>query len=1015
MYIFASYEHMLTRILSLGNIMIVSSAVRRGPYWHLLETFIHSQQYTNHIEAVLTGVAQRLGLPTLSALFQAYASQIAYSVRISNADIMTFPPHLLGYRDRRQSAEAAFHLFTPTNILNGGRSQFESHCKILGKSTSDGLQDCFGDVVGLCIANWFDNPPRDSTPDHLEEYLKEITQPLEAFWPTFEENIDGVVAMILRCLGEKNFSEDGQIMADLRSLDVLNNSKTASAFASLVSHRSSDTFKPHEPNLPCFPAQTIIQSFLWITSRISHGITKATTYHVLHLLTDSVHNTPLVNEQHRLINAMSLWLAYRRQDLEDLTILNTVIHCATSFFSQSDLARSAQSILEFTFRYYRGFKCNNDFGTHLNSYLPNFLVRICCIAHDYSSNSNNQSIQEMGNGLVNWIDQQTYMLSKEPTFQSMIARALAAWPHQPSLELSPIYEEIILSDLASILEDHHLASNKFRLVRRIKEQTLLGYDKENQFSEKYFWRLKEYMPSSDHLQDEDIAAFTELLSLNHGKISSFSPDRPDLTTPRIRQRHMFKRKGIANAALAQDAITLGLLTMLKDDDPVRVSNAYKTLRLIMAISSEVPRFTPSDFRTEVSYLKFCKHSPTQRSVPNIEEMLTSDLFLESANGFERWVSLLTILLSDTLAVIDPFFGQLSSILTTDTAFAEEVLPILVYTVLAIQKDKKLSPVTCSLRDLLSTYFTAILSSTDADLFCIRSIVDIALHLRYFTSNPNDALAYNKWLNIDYVLLAQSAVLCGAYTTALLFVEIASDGGHDGRDDGITEQVLYEIYAHIDEPDGFYGIKTTNLQQFLIRRLHHEKQWDKAFRFHGAALEAGNSRKVEEEGLLESFHHFGFDRLAIDTLRNLPGQSSSSENSSSSMNYKLAWRTETWDLPDQAKDSASATLYRALRAVYRERDPHLVDSTIQSAFLQEMSHLRLLGPENLAEIRTATQELMCLGQILQWRQQNMQQRLKAEDMTLNSWKEFITIDPAFQCVAMAFLIITHTDIITDFLT
>ncbi|KAF9482560.1 hypothetical protein BDN70DRAFT_853086 [Pholiota conissans] len=1022
------YERMLTRILSLGNIMIVSSAVRRGPYWHLLETFNHSQQYTSHIEAVLTGVAQRLGLPSLSALFKAYASQIAYSIRAAGADITTFPPHVLGYRDRRQSVQAAFRLFTPMNILNNGRTQFENHCKMLQKSVEDGLQDCFGEIVGLCIASWLHKPVPEQEEGNLyegndkdeivveeeiskslEEYLKGVMFPLEPFWAVFEKNVDSIVATILQCLGDQDFSEGGPIVADLQSINQGNKPKPGPVFSSLVVHRSLDTFKPHQYNLPSFCTKTILKSFLWIDSQPRGAISESTTFHVLHLLMDSIHNTPLVNEQHRLINAMALWMAYRRQDLESLPVLNTVIHCASSFFAQSDLARSAQSILEVAFHYYRTHKFSDDSATLENSPLSNFLVRICCIAHDYTSNSDDPSIQEMGKGLLDWIDQQIYLLSKVSIFKNTIARALAAWPCRPSSELLPIYEEIMLGDLAAILEDHHLSSNKFRLVRRIKEKTLLRHDQEAQFSEKFFWRLKECMPSPDRLQDEDIAAFTELLSMNYGKISSFSPEQPDLHAPRARQRRMFKKKGTVDGALAQDAITLGLLVMLQDDDPVRVSNAYESLKLTMSISSGDLRLIPTEYRDEVRFFANYKRLPVQRAVPNVKDMLNSEVFLESAKDFKQWVSLITVLLSDTLAVVDPFYAQLTSILTTDAAFAEEVLPILVYTMLALQNIKKLTHVAEPLRPQLSKYFTAILLSTHVDLSCVRCIVDIALYLRYFTLKTNDALAYNKWLDMDYAILARSAVLCGAYTTALLFVEITSEQ-HDDRHDAMTEQVLYEIYAHIDEPDGFYGIKTNNLQQFLIRRLHHEKQWDKAFRFHGAALEAGNSRTVEEEGLLESFHYFGFDHLAIDTLRNLPGQTSSESLSSTSMNYKLAWRTETWDLPDHPKDSASAAFYRSLRAVYRERDPRLVDGIIHSAFLEEMSLLRSLGSENLAEIRTVSQDLMCLGQILQWRQGNIQSLLKTEDISLASWKEFVTIDPTFQFSDLESLMATRISLV-----
>src|SRR5882724_9750454 len=71
-----SWEHMLTRFLHLGNAMVASSAVRRGPYWHLLEISLYESFYNPAVEAVVAAVADRLGLPDLRSLFEAYAPQL---------------------------------------------------------------------------------------------------------------------------------------------------------------------------------------------------------------------------------------------------------------------------------------------------------------------------------------------------------------------------------------------------------------------------------------------------------------------------------------------------------------------------------------------------------------------------------------------------------------------------------------------------------------------------------------------------------------------------------------------------------------------------------------------------------------------------------------------------------------------------------------------------------------------------------------------------------------------------
>ena len=360
--------------------------------------------------------------------------------------------------------------------------------------------------------------------------------------------------------------------------------------------------------------------------------------------------------------------------------------------------------------------------------------------------------------------------------------------------------------------------------------------------------------------------------------------------------------------------------------------------------------------------------------------------------------MVTTVLSDTLAGTDVFYAQLTSILQSDIAFAEQMLPVLVHTVLQSEMaNGRSNPNDISYRQLLSNYFTSLLTSETVSVSCIRSIVDIILHLRHFRGpNKSDALSYDKWLDISFTLLARNAIICGAYTTALLFLELDAEYRSPSvTDDAAAEQILFDIYSHIDEPDGFYGIKTKDLSQFLIQRFHHEKQWEKAFRFHGAALEAGNANCAEVEGLIQSFHSFGFNHLAIDTIQNSHVETGPTFGLSG-MSYRSGWRTETWDLPDQTElHNPGANLYLALRAIHRERDPQAIDNIVRRALSDEVGRLRILGAENLVEIREVTRNLMCISQITQWKANSIQTRLQLKQIDPNEWTDFIQIDPDFE--------------------
>jgi ataxia telangiectasia mutated family protein len=396
---------------------------------------------------------------------------------------------------------------------------------------------------------------------------------------------------------------------------------------------------------------------------------------------------------------------------------------------------------------------------------------------------------------------------------------------------------------------------------------------------------------------------------------------------------------------------------------------------------------------ELEYLQKYPRAPRTRPARNIGELSSPGFDADITADFCLWIAEITILLSDILSAIDPFYAQVTSILRSDVEFAEQVLPVLVHTLLQAELSEPKSP-DISARTHLSIYFTAVLRCGSACVSCLRCIVDVVLHLRNFRlTKSRDPLGHEKWLGIDFTLLSKNAVVCGAYTTALLFLELAAEHGGPEPDVVAAEQILFEIYSHIDEPDGFYGIRTTDLRQFLIKRFHHEKQWEKAFRFHGAALEASQRSTNDAGGLLNSFHAFGFHHLAIETLQN--SHMGVESNANSCMSYKLGWRTETWDLPDQRQEDLGASLYLALRAVYRERDPTIVDSIIRNALFEQVTKLRDMGPENLAEIRQVAQNLMCLNQVTHWRGSDIQRSLETKRIDYSEWFNFIRVDSDFE--------------------
>ncbi|KAJ7612476.1 hypothetical protein DFH06DRAFT_1274623 [Mycena polygramma] len=949
-------QNMLTRLLSLGNMMIVSSAVRCEAYWHLLEGSLYTDLYYLHTEAILLG------------------SRLAFTIKACGVDFLRFPPRLLGYSDRKECAEANFLAFTPTNLVaeadhqtsHMGRRLFEGHCKA--------SEACFADIVGYQILQTLlsleEGQPMPT--DDLNSLLLERTMTEDNptdFRDALLDNVDGVVTWIVRTLGDQDFQSNGPIVRALEAVDATGN--MAGIFQALVRHRKLDDFDIHAPNVPSFPSPTILQALSWFDSFVPDTDATATAYHVTHELFADIQRSPLVNEQLRLINALCLFIAFRHDSFQDPTLLHALIRGATI------LREPPESMLEWVFDCYRTSRANNP-------RFPDVLIRICCFANDYGRKPPNSPLHVLGQSLRTWIDGQVLCLStaKSKSLKASVVRALSAWPHTLSPQLAELCTSITSANLSTVLSDPSIVSNKFRLVRQLRDHALAADRDPERFAETDFWRLRECIPPYRHLRPR--AAFTDEASYER------------------------QHRDVSSGALPQNWIVHELLNMLEASDGSQVHVAYRTLRSIMSVSPpNVSAHVSHEYQDELRFLQAYRRIPKTRPARNLEELMTSEAYLDAVGDFPRWVGMIATLLSDILSVAEPFYAQLTLILQADAAFTEQTLPILVHSVLESERSSagwKASLPALQCRNTLSAYFAAVLNSGRASIPVVRSIVDTVLHLRNFTpqvekevekADPkkSDALCYDKWLAIDYTLLARNSIACGSYTTSLLFLELAAEYSEDSPSDDGAAAILYEIYSHIDEPDGFYGIKTQNLHQFLIKRFHHEKQWDKAFRFHSASLEAGNNDPAEANGLLQSFHSFGFNHLAIDALQS--SSFSAGATFTPGMNYRLGWRTETWDLPErQGEGNPGAPLYNALRAVYRARNPRVIQAVVRGAISEEMGRLGVLGSENVAEIRDAAQNLMCLNQVAQWFNPINQARLSTRQADMSQWAKFINLGTGF---------------------
>jgi ataxia telangiectasia mutated family protein len=997
---------MLTRFLSLGNIMVVSSAVRRGPYWHILEASFYSDKYNPHIIAVFRGVSDCLGLSDPRKLFEVHVTQIAYSIFLAGVDFLRCAPDVLGYKDRKACAESALQAFAPVYILMGshdtdtitrGRRSFANHCQAAQISAADGYRDCFAVLVGYDLVANVDEISAEQIAftDRWFTHVDKNWHGERSFEDQMANDIDSIVVVVLRTLGDQDCQKIGAAIDSQAQREAQREAQRGGhVFKALTLYRIQDT-KMHEAHLPSYPTETVLRALKWLSDHVPDTDSPSTTYHVVQQLLADIHESPLVNEQLRYMNALCLWISCHFRHFRDPVLLHALIRGVASLLEQIDLTVAAKSILEWALSQFAKV-------TEKDSRLANVLILLCCIANEHAS-SKSTEIAKIGEELLHWLESQMLQLAKFPSVKHQVTKAFPAWPREPPPELESVCQDISAHTLSSVLSDPRITSNKFTLVRRLCRLSSSGDYSQEQFSRIDIWRLKDCIPSSRQLQTADMDAFASLLLSNRGQIHSFGLNPLSGQVPKHQQirapRGKASKSSTADSSPAAERSILELLlTMLDSDMPSKVHMAYRVLHTLSPENLPDSESWTAEHGTVLGYFRGHSRRSSTRSSTRLHLLLSSDIYVNMAHDFKAWIRTFATLLCDVLADHSSFYPRLPTILQADSDFAEQVTPILVHILLTTSGEDATTSETP--RVILSRFFSRVLKSTTSDVSSLRAIVNIVLYLRHSQPpQPNDELAYDKWLDLDFMLLSKSAILSGAYTTALLFHELALEysttdvSSQSGPD---AENILFGIYSHIEEPDGFYGIKTRDLHHFLLKRFHHEHQWEKAFKFHGAALEARSQGGVDTEGVLHSLYSFGFDTLALSVQQNV-FDASNLEVTSSNMVYHLGWRTETWDLPDQESNSGSGmALYNSLRAVSRERDTQAVDSIARKAMLDEIERLRVLGDEDLIGIREAARNIMCLSQVNLLRN-DLQECLKMGMLDTSLWLKFGEIDDDFEYV------------------
>ncbi|KAK4700270.1 serine-protein kinase ATM, partial [Phenoliferia sp. Uapishka_3] len=963
-------ETMLTNLVCYANIVVTSGQYRRFAWLMMVQivsmNFILAQQ----VDSLLDGVATRLGIEGgRRGLFMEYRTYLATQVQSrlelapSQGDWSKMSYKPCGFSSLLEMRKVDFRECGSVFLAAGNDDSFSSLVHLLNRSQEECVLECLPLTLSGIILKSSD------TVDSLKAIGPRLLEFARRAGATDDDNAKRLIQSVA---GEVLSHLFAAVWEMVWSAAPREKTDRLSRVQKIVAVSEDLNFA--QPASPSFSYDRVSASLSFFIRKFGGFHDSASVYFVIHELLARIRQNPFVDSTQCGLMSLALALATANDHAQDAITLGGVAESLIPLVVRSELVTVVSSILQWVF---------NQWHDLLNT-SPESLDDLCenLVKAAISCETLLQRVKtepafaedpayRVAYHLTHFLSESLNRLGGHSEGTVRVATLL--WPRAlvESATISP-------GDLQLALKSRFKPSSPFRLVSLLQERPELAGAEDSAT----LWRLLDSLaPDSQPSIDESETLAASIYGAG-GQISS----------PSLEERETSSSKGIGpvikDEAGIKREIVRDLLEVLHEDNPDTVQLAFKTLRALLSIARPTDlidqSLSPRSFgaATHISGLPRLRgeRARTSRHLTDLH----SELWVTLGSTYGLWIPQLAELFADYRAAGEPFYAQLVPILLNSPAVAGTILPRLIHSILLeeIKRDSEIANQTS-----LSSYFAEVLRDPHTNPRTLTAIVHLAVELRRHPKPSHPVLldSWDSWLKVPWNLLASGAVRSGQPFAALLFLEL----GHEYDDlfqvdeagqpvnrklDTAAQLLLYDIYEVIDEPDGFYGRESADVQEALARRYRHEGRWNDALGNYGADYENPSttfgklSSSKSTAGVVQSLAHSGFNRLAMSLLQPAQVEGLVSERDiPNGLSYDLGWRTDTWDIPVERREAqtSSVAVYKALRAVHTARDDNDLPSLVDLLLIEETCKLSSVNLNSPTPDDSAVSAILALREIRLW--------------------------------------------------
>jgi ataxia telangiectasia mutated family protein len=754
------------------NCCIASVTIRATVMFHLYEIPPTTPTIHQHFQHGVHAVAQRLHLSSISDLFKPYASIICLSQLESGQKTIMQPFRLYGFPTKAAFGSALLNMVGPSALIeSNGFVMFKDACEASSTPITWAFKQHLPAAAALA---YIEAVGRGGASPEIETHVistfsKARSHVDDDISSMITHRIDSVFAQLLVLM-------DLEATSDVVRLQIHTVNTAGSdpeTFCTLIPIEEEGNGDGTIALNPCHPSSAILLTHSYLLSQYPSANPAKIVLLAFDMLFRLLHDTFLAAEEKRYLRCLALVVALFHKTVREPVILQTFLRELIALLDKIDYPDIVVRMLRW------GFQQVQPGDDQLHD-LPAIMVELGEVRQRIGMKGKTAAATCLA--VDTWLATQVQQWTTQEGFQKTLDFALSFWPKEITAFFNGWTEPTFI-DLSSVAEMPASKSFSsmtlcFGLAKGIKTG-----DRDD-FVKKTFWHLRATLSKAGATSD-GVSGLLDLLDQVDGDIHAPSLD----TVVALSQDRTLQRFSDRLAREPATLLRVVLVTKVAElthhmDYRIRsvamevLRKSYQTINDLLARKTVFGTDTATTKSSlppkPLLELLVPLDTPNPPSTATLDALQSDETWVKRSLSPDIWASQLAILLCNVLSTDDVFYSCFVPLLEPQAGCASTMLPWLVQSLLTCGSAKS-KLVAESRSSLLSRYFTQIIQWSQASVGAVQIIIWIVLHLRGFApAFRAGVLAFDHWLEIDPVLLSEAAIKCGAFASALMFLEMKHD-------------------------------------------------------------------------------------------------------------------------------------------------------------------------------------------------------------------------------------------------